>query len=48
MVSVSNSALFIHGTRTSGAEVRAQNVLAAVTIANIIKSSLGPVFYIDF
>lgn len=31
------------GTRTSGAPVRTQNVMAASTIANIVKSSLGPV-----
>ncbi|TPX31551.1 hypothetical protein SmJEL517_g05144 [Synchytrium microbalum] len=35
--------LAIGGTRTSGADVRNQNVLAAVSIANIVKSSLGPV-----
>lgn len=38
-----NSALFLNGTRTSGLDVRAQNVLAACSIANIVKSSLGPV-----
>lgn len=31
------------GTRTSGAPVRTQNVMAASSIANIVKSSLGPV-----
>ncbi|KAI9188618.1 chaperonin Cpn60/TCP-1 family [Polychytrium aggregatum] len=36
-------ALAIGGNRTSGSEVRSQNVLAAVAIANIVKSSLGPV-----
>ncbi|KAL7410693.1 putative t-complex protein 1 alpha subunit (tcp-1-alpha) [Mrakia frigida] len=35
--------LFLGGDRVSGAEVRNQNVLAAQTIANIVKSSLGPV-----
>lgn len=30
------------GQRISGAEVRAENVAAAVAIANVIKSSLGP------
>lgn len=30
------------GQRVSGAEVREENVLAAVSIANVIKSSLGP------
>lgn len=37
------SALSLAGTRTSGAPVRTQNVMAASTIANIVKSSLGPV-----
>lgn len=37
------SALSIAGTRTSGAPVRTQNVMAAAAIANIVKSSLGPV-----
>ncbi|OMJ12557.1 T-complex protein 1 subunit alpha [Smittium culicis] len=37
------STLFIGGHRTSGAEVRQQNVLAAVSIANVVKTSLGPV-----
>ncbi|KAI0233090.1 chaperonin-containing T-complex alpha subunit Cct1 [Massospora cicadina] len=35
--------LFIGGERTSGQEVRSQNVLAASSIANVVKSSLGPV-----
>jgi hypothetical protein len=30
------------GERVSGAEVREQNVQAAVSIANIVKTSLGP------
>ncbi len=37
-----NAGLFIGGQRLSGAEIRDQNVLAAQTIANIVKSSLGP------
>ncbi|XP_055523758.1 T-complex protein 1 subunit alpha [Wyeomyia smithii] len=37
------SALSLAGTRTSGAPVRTQNVMAASSIANIVKSSLGPV-----
>lgn len=37
------SALSIAGSRTSGAPVRTQNVMAAASIANILKSSLGPV-----
>ncbi|CDZ97282.1 t-complex protein alpha subunit (tcp-1-alpha) [Phaffia rhodozyma] len=35
--------LFLGGERVSGEEVRNQNVLAAQTISNIVKSSLGPV-----
>lgn len=37
------SPLSVAGTRTSGQPVRTQNVMAAATIANIVKSSLGPV-----
>ncbi|PIL23808.1 hypothetical protein GSI_13559 [Ganoderma sinense ZZ0214-1] len=33
---------FLGGDRVSGQDVRDQNVLAAQTIANIVKSSLGP------
>lgn len=36
-------ALVLGGDRTTGKDVRAQNVMAAVSIANIVKSSLGPV-----
>ncbi len=35
--------LSIMGTRSQGRDVRAQNILAASSIANIVKSSLGPV-----
>ncbi|KAG7310103.1 T-complex protein 1 subunit alpha [Plutella xylostella] len=35
--------LSVAGTRSSGASVRTQNVMAAAAIANIVKSSLGPV-----
>ncbi|CAI5723015.1 unnamed protein product [Peronospora effusa] len=35
--------LVVDGTRTSGKDIREQNVTAAVAIANIVKSSLGPV-----
>lgn len=31
------------GERTSGQDIRTQNVTAAMAIANIVKSSLGPV-----
>eukprot|EP00745_Piridium_sociabile_P042225 TRINITY_DN84637_c0_g2_i1.p1 TRINITY_DN84637_c0_g2~~TRINITY_DN84637_c0_g2_i1.p1 ORF type:complete len:556 (+),score=207.20 TRINITY_DN84637_c0_g2_i1:97-1764(+) len=36
-------ALTVGGDRTTGQSVRTQNVLAACSIANIVKSSLGPV-----
>ncbi|RSH94658.1 T-complex protein 1 subunit alpha [Saitozyma podzolica] len=35
--------LFLGGSRTSGAEIRDQNVMACQTVSNILKSSLGPV-----
>ena len=35
-------ALHLQGERTSGQDVRTQNVTAVATIANIVKSSLGP------
>lgn len=35
--------LSLDGERTTGQDVRSQNVTAAVAIANIVKSSLGPV-----
>ncbi|KAJ2610555.1 chaperonin-containing T-complex alpha subunit Cct1 [Coemansia sp. RSA 1365] len=38
-----DSALTIGGTRISGQEVRSQNVMAALSISNVIKTSLGPV-----
>jgi len=38
-----NGALLIDGTRQSGQDVRQQNVTAVVSIANIVKTSLGPV-----
>jgi T-complex protein 1 subunit alpha len=37
------AALSFSGTRTTGQSVRTQNVLAASAIANIVKTSLGPV-----
>lgn len=42
-MSILASPLSVAGSRTSGASVRTQNVMAASTIANIVKSSLGPV-----
>ncbi|KAF9362753.1 T-complex protein 1 subunit alpha [Mortierella sp. NVP85] len=38
-----STSLFLGGERTSGQNIRDQNVLAAASIANIVKSSLGPV-----
>jgi len=40
---MSTGQMGIAGTRESGQDVRTQNVMAAVAIANIVKSSLGPV-----
>ncbi|CAD5110982.1 DgyrCDS334 [Dimorphilus gyrociliatus] len=37
------SALAVSGQRTTGQSIRTQNVTAALSIANIVKSSLGPV-----
>jgi T-complex protein 1 subunit alpha len=37
------ASLVIGGDRTTGKDIRAQNVMAASSIANIVKSSLGPV-----
>lgn len=42
-MSGSSSALTVAGSRTSGTPIRTQNVMAANAIANIVKSSLGPV-----
>ncbi len=38
-----NFSLAISGERISGQEIRNQNVTAVMSIANIVKSSLGPV-----
>ncbi|TPX70183.1 hypothetical protein SpCBS45565_g01884 [Spizellomyces sp. 'palustris'] len=43
MSSNRSNPLPIGGQRTSGADVRQQNVLSALAISNIVKSSLGPV-----
>eukprot|EP00934_Nitzschia_sp_Nitz4_P004996 Nitzschia sp. Nitz4//scaffold141_size107518//17653//19500//NITZ4_004266-RA/size107518-augustus-gene-0.90-mRNA-1//-1//CDS//3329536258//4986//frame0 len=37
------SGLFLQGTRESGEDVRVANVTAAIAVANIVKTSLGPV-----
>ena len=38
-----NVAFFRSGERVSGAEVRTQNVTAALSVANVVKTSLGPI-----
>ncbi len=38
-----NARLQINGERQSGQDVRTQNALAVSAIANIVKTSLGPV-----
>ncbi|KAK4308242.1 hypothetical protein Pmani_007734 [Petrolisthes manimaculis] len=38
-----DSVLSIQGKRTSGTSVRTENVIAASSVANIVKTSLGPV-----
>ncbi|KAE9417682.1 hypothetical protein Angca_004281, partial [Angiostrongylus cantonensis] len=43
MTSGNESLLALTGKRTTGQSIRTQNVTAAVAIANIVKSSLGPV-----
>ncbi|VDK66982.1 unnamed protein product [Onchocerca ochengi] len=43
MASAGEGLLAVTGKRTSGQSVRTQNVMAASAIANIVKSSLGPV-----
>ena len=42
-MSTLRGALTLVGERKSGQDVRTQNVMAASSIANIVKSSLGPV-----
>ena len=37
------SSLAINAERTSGDDIRTQNVQAAISIANIVKTSLGPI-----
>merc|ERR1719186_277242 len=38
-----DSVLSIQGQRSTGSSVRTENVIAASSVANIVKSSLGPV-----
>lgn len=42
-INPSSSGLFINGQRETGQDVRVGNVTAALAVANIVKSSLGPV-----
>ena len=35
--------LFLGGEKISGDDIRNQNVLATMAVANVVKSSLGPV-----
>ncbi|KAI1722106.1 TCP-1/cpn60 chaperonin family domain-containing protein [Ditylenchus destructor] len=42
MASAGDSLLALKGSRTTGQSIRSQNVTAAVSIANVVKSSLGP------
>tara|TARA_B110001452_G_C15215110_1_gene421425 strand:- start:138 stop:1769 length:1632 start_codon:yes stop_codon:yes gene_type:complete len=35
--------LYLAGERSTGADVRTQNVTAALSVANVVKSSLGPI-----
>uniref|UniRef100_A0A673M5C7 T-complex protein 1 subunit alpha n=1 Tax=Sinocyclocheilus rhinocerous TaxID=307959 RepID=A0A673M5C7_9TELE len=42
-MSMTEGPLTVFGQRTTGESVRTQNVMAAASIANIVKSSLGPV-----
>ncbi|KAI6218241.1 CCT-alpha [Aphelenchoides besseyi] len=43
MASAGESILALKGERTSGNSIRTQNVLACAAIANVVKTSLGPV-----
>jgi T-complex protein 1 subunit alpha len=43
MVQLQSTALALAGERQSGQDTRQQNVTAVMAIANILKSSLGPV-----
>eukprot|EP01033_Poteriospumella_lacustris_P000193 gene193-128_t len=40
---MASAGMLLDGERTSGQDVRSQNVTAAMAIANIVKTSLGPV-----
>ncbi len=40
---MASGGMLLDGERVCGQEIRSQNVTAAVAIANIVKTSLGPV-----
>ena len=40
---MSKDQLYLPGERSTGQDVRTQNVTAALSVANVVKSSLGPV-----
>jgi T-complex protein 1 subunit alpha len=40
---MSKDQLYLAGERSTGQDVRTQNVTAALSVANVVKSSLGPV-----
>ena len=43
MAGAAGPQLQLHGERTSGQDVRTQNATAVQAVANILKTSLGPV-----
>lgn len=43
MAGAAGPQLQLHGERTSGLDVRQQNATAVLAVANILKTSLGPV-----
>lgn len=43
MAAPPGASLALSGSRTTGADARTQNVAAVAAVANIVKSSLGPV-----
>jgi hypothetical protein len=42
-LAMSKDQLYLAGERSTGLDVRTQNVTAALSVANVVKSSLGPV-----
>ena len=42
-LTMSKDQLYLAGERSTGLDVRTQNVTAALSVANVVKSSLGPV-----